>query len=235
VEEGGSSSKLIPGANDRPGLLQAALGRVRVLWRRVPICVKRAVGLMFDFACLWIVWFLPCIFHGLLSFGYSEEAFAQMTAPLAGANWLMRAAVTPMALISWRFFCKVVMCAETPGELLCGYSAVSKHQGMRNWCDQIGFGFWLYVMCLVGHCFASIPYVLLGVLMTDNQMYRIWNGNMGAAILPSFGYVLVMTGLLSVFFVPASKGSLDAGVDRLCGLRVVQANSPDRLTPRTRA
>jgi hypothetical protein len=236
VQEDGQSSALVrTSETGKPGLVKAGLGRVCVLWALVPVCVKRSLGLMFDLTCLWIVWLLPCIFHGLLSFGYSEQEFAQMTAPLAGANWLMRAVLTPISLISWRFFCKVVMLAETPGELLSGYSAVSKRQGIGNWCDQIGFGFWLYVMCLVGNCFASIPYVLLGYLTTNGQIYRIWNGNMEAAILPSFGYVLVMTGLLSVFFLPASKGSLDAGVDRLCGLRVVRANSQDRLTPRTRA
>ncbi len=74
VEEDGQSSVLVAtDENGKPGLVKAGLGRVCVLWGLVPVCVKRALGLIFDVLCLYAVWSFPAAFHGFFSYEHLAD------------------------------------------------------------------------------------------------------------------------------------------------------------------
>ena len=197
---------------------------LRALWSSQPVHLKRAVGLMFDLTCLYVLWFVPAIVHGISDPRFWDDQIRhKMLTSFSGAAFLLQAVGTPFPLITLRFFCKVVMRIQTPGEMLSGYSSVSKQTGWRSILNNTCFAFWQYLMYLFSHLFAFfVPGLIASmVAVIPNVQHSPWPVLALAFIGVIVAYFSTLIWLLSRWYKPSSSSGLEAGVDRLSNMLVV--------------
>lgn len=197
---------------------------LRAFWAAQPVHVKRAVGLMFDLTCLYVLWFVPAIVHGIGDPRFWDDQIRhKVLTSFSGAAFLLQAVGTPFPLITLRFFCKVVMHIQTPGEMLSGYSSVSKQAGWRSIFNNTCFAFWQYLMYLFTHLFAFFVPGLIGALVAviPNVQHLPWPVLAVAVIGVIFAYFYALIWLLSLWYKPSNSSGLEAGVDRFSNMLVV--------------
>lgn len=211
---------------DQKGLLghASATSGLRAVWSSQPVHVKRAVGLIFDLTCLYVLWFVPAIVHGISEPRFWDDQIRNnVLTSFSGAAFLLQAVGTPFPLITLRFFCKVVMRIQTPGEMLSGYSSVSKQKGWRSILNNTCFAFWQYLMYLCSHFFAFFVLGLMGALVfvVPSVQHLPWPVLALAVIGVIIAYFYALILLLSVWYKPDSSAGLEAGVDRFSNMLVV--------------
>lgn len=204
--------------HERPG------SGLRALWSSQPVHVKRAVGLIFDLTCLYVLWFVPAVVHGISEPRFWDDQIRnKMLTSFSGAAFLLQAVGTPFPLITLRFFCKSVMHIQTPGEMLSGYSSVSKQAGWRGIFNNTCFAFWQYLIYLFSHFFAIFVFGLMGVMVfvVPNVIQLPWPFLTAAVVVVIIAYFYALIWLLSLWYKPSSSSGLEAGVDRFSNMLVV--------------
>lgn len=200
------------------------------LWQHTGIAVKRAIGLYFDLLCIVVLSLSPFVVHLLANRHVFDGGFgATVQSEFAAAAWFLVALYTPIPLISLRFFCKVVMRMETPGEMLSGYSSVSKPSASYfvRVTDQFVFALYQYVIVFIGFIVASACVSLmhldglLSLLSGESVLLHVVVVGMLESVL--------LIAMLAGFLEPKNSMMLECGFDDMCGLTVVEIGKPQYL------
>jgi hypothetical protein len=203
------------------------------LWGKTDIAVKRAIGLYFDLLCVVVLSLSPFVVHLLVNRHVFDGGFgATIQSEFAAAAWLLLALFTPVPLISLRFFCKVVMRMATPGEMLSGYSSVSKPSASYfvRVTDQLCFAFFQYVIVFIGVILVAfisgvgsvVVNLILTALCGDLVLPR--------AIVLVLSISVLLTAMLAGFLKPTNSKMPECGFDDMCGLTVVEIGKPPYLS-----
>jgi hypothetical protein len=196
----------------------------RRLWSRVPVAIKRGVGLSFDCLCVLLLAVIPVFVH---YFTDARQFNPDVLLPDAAQHYtgsflLFASLCTPLPLISLRFFCRIVMRSRTPGELLCGYYPVSKNAGPLTLVQHLSYGFLQYVMALAAVSLSTVLAALSAATLASSLAGLITFGyvELGAVFL--FVYCPCAILVLSAFFEHPPHSGYESGFDELCGLKVVE-------------
>lgn len=123
------------------------------------------------------------------------------------------------------------MCMETPGEMLSGYSSVSKPSASYfvRVTDQLCFAFFQYVIVFIGVMLAvfisGIGSVIVNLTLTalcgDSVLLRV--------IVLALIMSVFLTAMLAGFLKPKNSKILQCGFDDMCGLTVVEIGKPQHI------
>ncbi len=204
-------------------LILATRSELRNWWKSSSVAVRRAVGIVFDVACTWFICLVPAIVHCVADsprFTSNVQRFIQ--SPFANGHWVWALIFSPLPIICLRFVCKVLMRSRTPGEMLCGYSAVSTGSVYHGWLQQIGVAIWQFLLVAL-----SIPMIWLPVATSVQfsmcllVLLTIFALPI-ALVVPIMTFFVTLVYWMSLFLQPKNEGTLETKCDLFCRVRVIE-------------
>lgn len=185
------------------------------------------MGIVFDFACTWFICLVPLIVHLIADsprFTSNFERFIR--SPFADGGWVWALIFSPVPIICLRVVCKVLMRSRTPGEMLCGYSAVSTGPAYYGWLQQIGVAMWQFVLVALSMPMICLP-VATSVLFCMSLLVLLSIFALPLVlVVPVMTFFIILIYWMSLFLKPKEAGTLETNYDLFCGVKVIEYAVP---------
>lgn len=108
------------------------------------VAFKRALALLIDYIVISSIVLIPAAFHSASSW------------PIDYISLLL----TPLPLVYWRLFFKVMARINTPGEQITGIASFAKRFGPVRWASEIGCALNQYFQLVTGLSVAVLTFIL---------------------------------------------------------------------------
>ena len=180
----------------------------------LPLSLRRALGLFFDYLCVTVVCSISYFFHARGNPHFYYGMTGDIALPFGAPLFLVGLICTPVPLMFLRFYCLSILRMPTPGELLSGAGSFSE-AAKASWCKQVGFAFCQYAIFWFA---VGLSVVMTAELSILGFLIPALSGPW--ATIAAFGGSMLL--VLTLSFQPSNYPEREAMVDRFCAMKVRQ-------------